>query len=135
MNDHFILLAERNPDRRLIYSEAIKETGFPVDYDFVGNGSDLVSFLEDESKPRPQLIVLDLTVPTNETVLIHRLQNADIKVIPFVVVTTEESEASIREAYTLSANSCIVWTGDFQQLVTAFKRLFGYWFETVKLAE
>lgn len=130
----FILIAEDDPDGRLIYREVIAKTDFQVDYQFVGSGPELLSFLRDQTKPRPSLIIMDLKYPLDGKTLEEIMQDEKVRAIPLIVVTTEKAEAEARKAYTCCANSFIILPSGFQPFVDAMNKIFSYWFDTVKLA-
>jgi len=65
-----ILVAEDDPDDRLLVTQALEETGFAGNLHFVNDGVELMECLHSskckeitEAPPRPDLILLDLYMP------------------------------------------------------------------------
>lgn len=129
----FILIAEDDPDGRLVYEEVIAKTDFQVDYQFVRTGPELVTFLKDAEKPRPHLIIMDLNYPMDGKTLEEIMQDEKIRAVPLIVITSKEEEAAARTAYTYCANSFIIQPSGFQPFVDTLNHVFRYWFEIVKL--
>jgi DNA-binding NarL/FixJ family response regulator len=59
--------------------------------------------------------------------------NAELRVIPVVVLTTSQDEADVLRSYDLGANSYITKPVTFQGLVEVIKSLGKYWFDLVEL--
>lgn len=56
----YVVIAENDPDSRLIYQEVIAKTDFQVEYRFVGGGSELLDQLKNAPRTRPYLVLMDL---------------------------------------------------------------------------
>jgi len=85
--------------------------------------------------PRPDIILLDLNLPKMDgrEVLAHIKEDASLKTIPTVILTTSESEADIVKSYQLHANCYLskpVQLDSFEGLV---KSINGFWLTDVKL--
>jgi two-component system response regulator len=130
----FVLIAEEDPDLRLIYSEALAKTEIQVDYEFVGSGDELLGYLKDAARRRPCIILTDIRLPIDSHVLELIMEDDNVRGIPLIVITSEDEEEETRKAYATCANSYIMKPTDFQSWVRTLNRIFSYWFETVKLA-
>jgi CheY-like chemotaxis protein len=126
----FVLIAEMDPDSRLIYQEVIAATGVQVDYQFVSGRLELLAFLRDESKPRPCLIIAGDLPAGNHLDFEELMKDEKTRSIPLVIIASEESEAAARKAYADCANSYIIQPAGFQPFVDAMRTIFKYWFET-----
>ena len=65
-----ILVAEDDPDDRLLVTRALEDTGFAGNLQFVNDGLELMKYLDcskcqenTEAGPRPDLVLLDLNMP------------------------------------------------------------------------
>jgi two-component system response regulator len=137
-----ILLADDDPDDRVLTSDAIQEIGIKSELRFVENGEELVAYLQRKDKysdpkdsPKPSLILLDLHMPKmdgREALKIIK-SNPDFKRIPVVVLTTSQAEEDIFRTYELGVNSFITKPVAFESMVEIMKTLSKYWFEIVSL--
>jgi CheY-like chemotaxis protein len=136
-----ILMADDDPDDRLLIQEAFQEAGLSTALYFVEDGEELMDFLRHEGKhsqaerPLPGLILLDLNMPRKDGREALREIRADqaLRRIPIVVLTTSKSEEDICRSYDMGANSYITKPVSFESLVRMVELLGKYWLETVEL--
>ena len=137
-----ILMADDDPDDRLLTADALKEARLINDLRFVENGEELLDYLNRVGKfapptdtPRPGLILLDLNMPRKDgrTVLKELKQDPDLRTIPVVVLTTSKDDEDVYRSYDLGVNSYIVKPVTFEALVDILQTLEKYWFEIVEL--
>jgi CheY-like chemotaxis protein len=137
-----ILMADDDPDDRLLTADALKEARLINDIRFVENGEELLDYLRRSGKfaapadaPRPGLILLDLNMPRKDgrTVLKELKQDADLRTIPVVVLTTSKDDEDVYRSYDLGVNSYIVKPVTFEALVDILQTIEKYWFEIVEL--
>jgi CheY-like chemotaxis protein len=137
-----ILIADDDPDDRMLMREALQESQLPCDVRFVADGEELMEYLcrrgqyaEPASAPRPGLILLDLNMPRKDGREVLKEIDADpiLRRIPIVVLTTSKSEEDIDHSYRLGANSYITKPVTFHALVEIARELGRYWFDTVAL--
>ncbi|MBI3959676.1 MAG: response regulator [Chloroflexi bacterium] len=137
-----ILMAEDDPDDRLLAQEALAEAHLLNELRFVEDGQELIDYLQrqgnyanPDSAPRPGLILLDLNMPrkTGREALIEIKANPTVRCIPIVVLTTSKAEEDILRSYNLGVNSFITKPVTFDALVDVMKILGRYWFEIVVL--
>ena len=69
------------------------------------------------------------------TVLKEIKQDADLRRIPVVVLTTSKSDEDVYRSYDLGVNSYIVKPVTFDALVDVLQTLEKYWFEIVELPQ
>ncbi|WP_416673531.1 response regulator [Egbenema bharatensis] len=136
-----LVVAEDNPDDRLLFEEAWSEAGL-AQLHLVNNGEELMDFLchrgnyaDSTQVSKPDLIVLDLRMPKkNGYEAIREIKaHPDLRTIPVVVLTTSTSESDVNRSYDLGACSYLSKPNSFEQLVELVKVLNHYWFETVLL--
>ena len=137
-----ILMAEDDPDDRLLTEEALLESRLVTNIRFVENGEELLDYLNHRGKyrntsrfPRPGVILLDLNMPKKDgrEALQEIKTNPALRQIPVVVLTTSRAEEDIFRTYDLGANSYITKPVTFEALVEVIKSLGYYWFEIVEL--
>lgn len=137
-----ILLADDDPDDRLLTREALQENGAKNDFRTVEDGEELGDYLfrrgkysNPEQSPRPGLILLDLNMPRKDgREALREIKNhPELKKIPVVVLTTSKAEEDICRTYDLGVNSYIAKPVTFESLVGVMNDLVKYWFETVEL--
>ena len=139
---HVILLAEDDPDDRLLLQDAVKECGWPGELRFVENGEELLDYLcrrgkyqAPSSAPPPGLILLDLNMPRKDgrEALREIKADAGLRRVPVVVFTTSKADTDVASLYELGASSFISKPVHFEGLVNVIRALGQYWFQTVQL--
>ena len=137
-----LLMAEDDPDDRLLVREAFSESRLVNEIHFVEDGEALMDYLYRRGKykdvnlsPRPDLILLDLNMPKKDgrEALIEIKTNPDFRKIPVVVFTTSTEKEDIIRSYESGASSFIVKPVTFDKLLEMVESFNKYWFETVAL--
>lgn len=135
-----ILMAEDDPDDRMLVRDALRESRLLNELHCVQDGEELMEYLEQRgrysaSAPRPGLILLDLNMPRMDgrEALQEIKANPALRRIPVVVLTTSKSEQDVLRSYDLGASSYICKPVTFQSLVDVMRDLGRYWFEIVEL--
>lgn len=143
MSEVLILIAEDDADDRFLLQTAFEEKGFKEKLDFVENGIELVSYLDnkhgnsDSDKGFPRIILLDLNMPKKDgrEVLKELKQHPRYKKIPIVIFTTTKNENEIRRCYEMGANTYIVKPASFDGLLNTIEHIRSYWLETASLVQ
>jgi CheY-like chemotaxis protein len=136
-----ILLAEDDPDDRMLTRRALVESRMETTIAAVTNGEELMEYLTREGAygeadaPRPDLILLDLNMPRMDgrEALREIKSDADLRRIPVVVLTTSEAEQDILQSYDLGVNAFVTKPVSFDALAEAMQSLGEFWFDLVKL--
>lgn len=137
-----ILMADDDPEDRMLAEDALHEAHLSNELHFVVNGEDLMDYLcrngrheHLKNKPLPGLILLDLNMPKKDgrQALAEIKAHPKFKSIPIVVLTTSKAEADIVRTYNLGVNSFISKPVTFEGLVAVMKSLSNYWFNIVSL--
>lgn len=137
-----ILLAEDDPDDRMLVQDAVAEGRLVNDFRYVEDGEELMDYLHQRGRyagegaaPRPGLILLDLNMPRKDGREALREIKADpsLRQIPVVVLTTSKAEEDIFRSYDLGANSFVTKPVTFKSLVNLMTGLGRYWLEIVEL--
>ena len=137
-----ILMADDDPDDRMLAQDALKEARLGNHMNFVEDGQALMDYLQrqgnysnPEKSPRPGLILLDLNMPKKDgrEALKEIKSDPNLRSIPVVVMTTSKADQDILRSYDLGANSYITKPVTFDELVEVVRGLGHYWFEIVEL--
>jgi CheY-like chemotaxis protein len=137
-----ILMADDDPDDRLMAKEALEEARLINHFDTVDDGEQLMDYLHRRGdyeyladQPLPGLILLDLNMPRKDGREALKAIKADpgLRRIPIVVLTTSKEDEDVARTYDLGVNSFIVKPVTFQGLVDVMKILAKYWFQIVRL--
>lgn len=136
-----LLLADDDPDDRLMAREALEECRVNNTLDTVEDGEELLEYLRGEGRyadnppPTPDIILLDLNMPRMDgREALERLKSDPrLRRIPVIVLTTSQAESDIVATYDLGVNSFITKPVTFDALVETMKTLGEYWIQIVKL--
>lgn len=138
-----ILIADDDPEDRMLAAEALQESRLANDIRFVEDGEELLDYLnlrgrysDPDECPRPGVILLDLNMPRKDgrEALREIKENPELRRIPVIVLTTSKAEMDIYRSYDLGVNSFIVKPVSFDSLVEVMQVLGRYWFEIVEIA-
>jgi len=134
-----ILLVEDSPGDVRLTIEALKEAKVSNRLNVVGDGVEALEYLRRQGKyahaARPDVVLLDLNLPRKDgrKVLAEMKEDADLKVIPVVVLTTSHAEEDVLEAYQNHANCYITKPVDFQQFLHVVQSIENFWLSVVRL--
>lgn len=137
-----IVVAEDDPDDRLLIEDAFSEGEVSGEIHFVEDGEDLLDYLRREGRwselkgrASPSLILLDLNMPRMDgrEALKQIKSHESLRSIPVVVLTTSNAEEDVQSTYACGVNSYISKPGSFDQLVDIIRTLNEYWISTVRL--
>lgn len=136
-----VLLVEDSPGDVRLTQEAFRDANRAIHLHVACDGVEAMAFLKHEGAhsraPRPDLILLDLNLPKMDgrEVLAHIKEDATLKTIPTVILTTSEAEVDVVKSYQLHANCYLtkpVQLDDFEALV---KSINDFWLTKVKLPQ
>ena len=137
-----ILMADDDPEDRMLTQDAFKESRVANDLRFVEDGQQLLDYLRGTGKftngadaPKPDLILLDLNMPRvdGREALKAIKSDPDLRRIPIIVLTTSKAEEDIFRTYDLGVNSYIAKPVTFEGLVEVVKAIGQYWVCIVEL--
>lgn len=137
-----ILMADDDPDDRLLVQDAFDEIRLANPLVFVEDGVKLMDYLHRRGdyahlagSPLPGLILLDLNMPKKDGREALKEIKADpaLRMVPIVVLTTSNAEEDILRTYDLGTNSFIVKPVTFDKLVEIIRKVTQYWLEIVRL--
>lgn len=105
-----ILLVEDSPGDVRLTQEALRNTNNSIQLLVANDGVEAVALLRRDGvyvhAPRPDLILLDLNLPRmhGREVLARIKEDANLRMIPTIILTTSEEEKDIAQSYQLQAN-------------------------------
>ena len=137
-----ILMADDDPDDRLLVREAMDDARLPNPLEFVVDGQELMDRLRCQGKfaelagaPLPDLILLDLNMPRKDgrECIKEIREDPSLRHLPIIVLTTSHADEDVLKTYRLGVNSFITKPATFDRLVKVMHSLAQYWFKVVKL--
>jgi CheY-like chemotaxis protein len=134
-----VLLVEDDPGDVLLIQEAFEHNKVHNTLSVVGDGVQALAFLRREGEhadaPRPDLILLDLNLPKKDgrEVLAEIKEDAGLRSIPVVVLTTSEAEEDIVKSYNLHANAYVSKPVDFDRFIEVVRQIDEFFVSVVKL--
>jgi len=134
-----ILLVEDNPGDVRLTIEALKEGKVRNNLSVAKDGVEALAFLRREgvhtTSARPDLILLDLNLPRKDgrEVLAEIKEDAVLRRIPVVVLTTSKAEEDILRTYDLHANCYITKPVDLEQFISVVRSIDDFWLSVVRL--
>lgn len=128
-----ILIAEDNPaDVRLI-EEALRVLDPPPNIHVARDGEEAIRFLSRSepfaTAPRPNLVFLDYHLPKTEprSILAFIKKSSDLQNVAVIVLTTSNTEETIREAYALGANCYLSKPSDLDAFLHTIQAAARFW--------
>jgi chemotaxis family two-component system response regulator Rcp1 len=134
-----ILLVEDSTDDATWTMEALREGKVSNRVSWVEDGVEAMAFLrrtgQNSTAPRPDLILLDLSMPRKSgfEVLQEIKEDPDLMRIPVVIMTSSDNEKHILKAYNLHANCYVTKPVDLDQFIGVVKSIEDFWLTVVKL--
>ena len=136
-----ILLVEDDQDDIFLTKKAFEQQNVLNNLHVVRDGVDAMTFLRQEDEhadaPRPDIILLDLNLPTmdGDEVLEAIEDEPDLRTIPVVVLTSSEAEEDIVRSYELNANAYLTKPVDFEGFMGVVESIDQFWINFVKVPE
>jgi CheY-like chemotaxis protein len=135
-----VLLAEDNQDHAFFTVRAFHDAhGMGLDMRTVADGEELLDYLHQRGAyvdaPRPHLIVLDLKMPKKGgiEVLAAIQQQADLRSIPVVVLSSSDRPEDVAASYANGANSYVTKPTSLAGLREGVGELAKYWMDVATL--
>ena len=136
-----ILLVEDSPADARLTLEALEDTSTVYHVHVVGDGVEALKFLRRHSPhsaaPRPDIILLDLTLPKvdGRDVLAAIKSDAKLKDIPVIVLTSSGNPQDVEYAYRHQTAGYITKHAELDRYFTAVRLLKELWFNVMTLPE
>jgi two-component system, chemotaxis family, response regulator Rcp1 len=136
-----VLLVEDSPGDVRLTREAFREANEHIELHVAADGVEAMAFLRRQGphahSPRPDLILLDLNLPKMDgrEVLLHIKEDADLKTIPTVILTTSDAEVDIVKSYQLQANCYLTKPVQLDSFESLVKSVNDFWLTKAKLPQ
>lgn len=137
-----LLMAEDDPDDRLLAMDALRSAEIGARVEMVPDGQSLLDYLhrrppydDRERYPSPNLVLLDLNMPriSGHAALVTIRADPALRHLPVIVLTTSNSPEEVLRCYQAGCNAYIRKPSSFEQLVKVIRTTVGYWTQTVEL--
>jgi two-component system response regulator len=130
-----ILLVEDSPRDAELILDALHENKLANEVMHVRDGADALDYLyrrgsfASRTDGQPALVLLDLKLPKVDGLeVLRQIKNdAALKVLPVVMMTSSREERDLVRSYELGANAYVVKPMKFQDFVEAVKQVSGFW--------
>jgi CheY-like chemotaxis protein len=125
-----LLIAEDDPDDRLLCEEALADTGLSGKPYFVEDGNELIDYLFSRgryaragSAPRPDLILMDLKMPRKNgwEAMIEIKSLPELAEVPIVILSTSMTEEERRRARDSGAADYYIKPASYKELVAIMR--------------
>ncbi|HTB80697.1 MAG TPA: response regulator [Opitutaceae bacterium] len=132
---HSILLAEDSSSDVELTLAAFAEHKLANKIEVVDDGAEALDYLycrgkfKQRTTSNPALILLDLKMPKVDGLEVLRQikQDAKLKSIPVVMLTSSREEPDLQRSYQLGVNAYVVKPVEFQSFVDAVKQIGAFW--------
>jgi len=124
-----ILLVEDNPDDRDLTIMALKRSRIANAIDIAGDGEEALQYFEDQTRPLPVLVLLDLKLPRIMGIdVLRRLRAQErTRLMPIVVLTSSSEESDRYQSYVEGVNAFVVKPVEFDAFSEAVEALGLFW--------
>jgi CheY-like chemotaxis protein len=130
-----ILLVEDNPNDAELTMEALAEHHLANGVELVKDGAAALDYLyrrgsyAERNDLNPAVVLLDLKLPKVDGLEVLRVikSDAQLKLIPVVVLTSSREERDMIESYRLGVNAYVVKPVNFHDFIDAVKELGAFW--------
>jgi CheY-like chemotaxis protein len=134
-----VLLVEDDPGDVLLIREAFDDNKVANRLHVVADGVEALEFMRRQGPhaeaPRPDLVLLDLNLPRMDgrEVLAEVKDDAELRTIPVVVLTTSQAEEDVLRSYALHANAYVTKPVDFDRFIGVVRQIDQFFVSVVKL--
>jgi len=134
-----ILLVEDNEGDILLTKEALEDAKLIINLSIARDGREAVDFLVKQSdrgySELPDLILLDINLPkkNGHEVLKYVKEDANLKHIPVIMLTTSSSEKDINLSYHNYVNCYITKPVEVNNFLDVVATIENFWISIVKL--
>ena len=130
-----ILMVEDDPKDVELSMTALEDYNLVNEVVVARDGEEALDYLfcrgafKDRSSDNPAVILLDLKLPKVDGLEVLReiKSDANLKMIPVVVLTSSKEEKDMVRSYQLGVNAYVVKPVDFHEFVNAIKELGVFW--------
>lgn len=131
-----VLLVEDDPGARRLFGEAITDET-SADLVVATDGREALALLPQRNGRTgvlPDLIVLDLDLPGVDGLTVlreYRADNSPVRRTPILVLSDNDDQATIDEAYEAGSNAFLAKPDDYTALVKLVREVGAFWLDRV----
>ncbi|HCL06484.1 MAG TPA: response regulator [Chitinophagaceae bacterium] len=139
IQDLEILLVEDNEGDIRLTIEAFKEAKIKNQVKVVRDGEEALDYLRKQGNYTdvllPDIILLDINLPKidGKEVLNIMKNDAVLKTIPVIMLTTSSADSDVEESYANHANCYVIKPVDLNKFMDVIRGIEDYWLSIVKL--
>jgi len=124
-----IMLVEDDEVDQMTVQRALKDIHVTNRLDIASDGAEALELLRDDARERPGVILLDLNMPKMNGIEFLRAvkQDAVLRRIPVVVLTTSEEEQDKVGSFDLGVAGYMLKPVDYHQFVEVVRTIDLYW--------
>jgi CheY-like chemotaxis protein len=131
-----VMLVEDNADHAELVIRTMENHHIPTRILHISDGESALDYLlrrnkysNPETSPRPHMILLDLRLPRVDGLEVLRMvkEEAELRSIPVIILTTSEAEKDLTHAYENYVNSYLVKPVGFEDFSSLMNDLGVYW--------
>lgn len=135
-NGNRILLVEDNPDDVMLTLRALKKNNILNEVIIAKDGVEALDYIfatgsysERDIKDVPILILLDLKLPKVDGLeVLRRIRSdAELRVVPVVILTSSKEDKDIVESYQIGVNAYVRKPVDFMEFTEAVRQIGMFW--------
>jgi CheY-like chemotaxis protein len=134
-----VLLVDDSPQDVRLTREALKGSRFRIHLKVATTGEEALEVLRHQGRhvnaARTNLVLLDLNMPGMDgfEILAVMKQDAALRSIPVVILTTSDSESDVLRTYDLQANAYVTKPAHVDQFESTMKAIENFWIGVAKL--
>lgn len=134
MNTIDILHVEDNLSDAFLVKRILDKAKLVDGYRLVNDGEALLTYLNNDHNPIPQIILLDIKLPklSGLQVLQRLKKSKDWQQIPVIMFSSSNQLQDIRRAYELGANSYLIKPENYRDLQSTITLIITYWIKNNK---
>jgi CheY-like chemotaxis protein len=124
-----ILLVEDDTVDAMTVKRALRDLKVTNPVAHVTNGEEALDYLQDVTKPKPCLILLDINMPKMNGIELLQVLKAhvDLQRIPVIMLTTSTNDRDIIQSFHLSAAGYMIKPVDYKQFMETIRTINAYW--------
>jgi two-component system, response regulator len=133
-NRHFLLVEDDQGTVEMV-RYALGDGDSSIEMVHLQDGAEALDYLHGRNKfhgrehGSPAVMLLDLKMPRIDGLeVLRRVKNdAHLKILPIVMLTSSKNPGDIRKCYESGANAYVVKPVDFQRFIVVIKQLVAFW--------
>jgi len=125
LNNINIILADDDPDDRMLFNDAINDIAIATNLSMYPNGQELMDYLLSDDVILPEIIFLDLNMPIKDGMecLKEIRKTKGLEHLCVAIYSTSSSEEDIENTFVNGANIYINKPNSYKKLKVALKRV------------